>query len=143
MVRRHMAASAVLVAFGALGVCSAAWAHHGSSAYADKVTIPKDATVTTFQWANPHTIVMFDVKDDNGQIVHWAAEAGSPSALSLLGWSKSAIQPGDRITVYVFRAKSDSPVGRLNKIVMADGTEYRDSQLGNGPRGDSGQGSAQ
>ena len=31
----------------------------------------------------------------------------------------------------------------LNKIVMADGTEYRDSQLGNGPRGDSGQGSAQ
>jgi hypothetical protein len=43
----------------------------------------------------------------------------------------------------VFRAKSGSPVGRLNKIVMADGTEYRDSQLGNGPRGDSGQGSAQ
>ena len=107
------------------------------------MTILKNATVTTFQWANPHTIVMFHVKDDKGQIVHWAAEAGSPSALSLIGWSKSAIQPGDTITVYVFRAKSDSPVGRLNKIVMADGTEYRDSQLGNGPRGDSGQGSAQ
>jgi hypothetical protein len=38
MVRRHMAASAVLVAFGVLGVRGAAWAHHGSSAYADKVT---------------------------------------------------------------------------------------------------------
>ena len=62
MVRRHMAASAVLVAFGVLGVCGSAWAHHGSSAYAEKLTILKDATVTTFQWANPHTIVMFDVK---------------------------------------------------------------------------------
>lgn len=144
MLRKHVAASAVMVAFGVLGVCgSAAWAHHGSSAYAEQLTILKDATVTTFQWANPHTIVMFDVKDDKGQTVHWAAEAGSPSALSLIGWSKSAIQPGDTITVYVFRAKSGSPVGRLNKIVMADGTEYRDSQLGNGPRGDSGQGSAQ
>jgi hypothetical protein len=143
MGRRYMAASAVLVAFGVLGVCRSASAHHGSSAYADQVTVLKDATVTTFQWANPHTIVMFDVKDDAGRSVHWPAEAGSPSALSLIGWSKSAIQPGDTITVYVFRAKSGSPVGRLNKIVMADGTEYRDSQLGNGPRGGSGQGSAQ
>src|SRR5262249_2780416 len=78
MVRRHMAASALLVAFGVLGVCGSAWAHHGSSAYADQLTILKNATVTTFQWANPHTIVMFDVKDDKGQIAHWAAEAGSP-----------------------------------------------------------------
>jgi len=107
------------------------------------LTILKGATVTTFQWANPHTIVMFDVKDDKGQVAHWAAEAGSPSALSLIGWSKSAIQPGDVITVYVFQTKSGNPVGRLNKIVMADGTEYRDSQLGNGPRGDAGRGSAQ
>jgi len=74
---------------------------------------------------------------------HCDVRRGSPSALSLIGWSKSAIQPSDTITVYVFRAKSDSAVGRLNKIIMADGTEYRDSQLGNGPRGDSGQGSAQ
>ena len=139
MVRRHMAAS-VLVAFGVLGMCSVAWAHHGSSAYSEKLTILKDATVTNFQWANPHTIVMFDVKNDKGQIVHWAAEAGSPSALSLIGWSKSAIEPGDTITVYMYGAKSGSPVGRLNKIVMADGTEYHDSQLGNGPRGDSAQG---
>ena len=143
MVRRCMTASAMLVAF-VLAVSGSASAHHGSSAYSEQLTVLKGATVTTFQWANPHTIVMFDVKDDKGQIVHWAAEAGSPSALSLIGWSKGAIQPGDTITVYVFQTKSGTPVGRLNKIVMADGTEYRDSQLGNGPRGGgSGQGSAQ
>lgn len=142
MVRKHMTASALLVVLGVLGVCGSARAHHGSAAYSGEVTILKDATVTKFQWANPHSFVMFDVTDDKGQIVHWAAEAGSPSALSLIGWSKGAIQPGDKIAVYVFQTKSGNPVGRLNKVVMADGTEYRDSQLG-GARGSSGRGGAQ
>ena len=109
--------------------CGPAFAHHGSQAYSDKVTILKDATVTKFQWGNPHSIVMFDVTD-KGKVVHWAGEAGSPSALSLIGWSKGAIQPGDKVTVYIFQAKSGNSVGRLNKVVLADGTEYHDSQLG-------------
>jgi uncharacterized protein DUF6152 len=73
---------------------------------------------------------MFDVKDDKGNDVHWAGEAGSPSALGLIGWSKSSVQPGDVITVYMFPARSGKNVGRLNKIVLADGTELHDSQLG-------------
>ena len=143
MVRRRVGVLAWLAAIGVLAASGSAWAHHGSAAYSDEVTILKEATVTVFQWANPHSFVRFDVKDEKGQMVHWAAEAGSPSALSLIGWSKSAIQPGDTITVYVFQSKSGAPVGRLNKIVMEDGTEYLDSQLGNGPRGGSGRGSAQ
>ena len=90
MVRKHMTASALLVVLGVLGVCGSAWAHHGSAAYSDELTILEDATVTRFQWANPHSFVMVDVKDDQGQTVRWAAEAGSPSALSLIGWSKGA-----------------------------------------------------
>ena len=113
-----------------LAMCSPAFAHHGSSAYSDKPTVLKDATVTKFQWANPHCIVAFDVTDAKGTIVHWAGEAGSPSALGLIGWTKGAIRPGDKVTVYIFQAKSGNPVGRLNKIVLADGSELRDSQLG-------------
>ena len=106
------------------------FAHHGSAAYSDKMTTFKEATVTKLVWGNPHTIVLFDVKDDKGNATHWAAEAGSPSALTLIGWSKASLQPGDVVTVYVFPAKSGSPAGRLNKIVLADGTTLRDSQLG-------------
>jgi hypothetical protein len=115
---------------GVLTVCGTGFAHHGATSYANNVVVLKDATVTKFVWANPHTIVLFDVKDDNGNVAHWAGEAGSPSAVGLLGWTKSSLQPGDVITVYIYPAKSGSPVGRLNKIVFADGKTLRDSQLG-------------
>jgi Family of unknown function (DUF6152) len=115
---------------GAAGFCAPVFAHHGAAAYLDKISVLKDATVTKFVWANPHSILLFDVKDDKGGVTHWAGEAGSPSAIGLLGWNRNSVQPGDVITVYIFPAKTGNPVGRLNKIVFADGRELRDSQLG-------------
>jgi Family of unknown function (DUF6152) len=113
-----------------LSACGPLFAHHGAAAYADKIVVLKDATVTKFLWANPHNIVMFDVKDDKGDITHWAGEAGSPSATGLLGWTRNSFQPGDVVTIYIYPAKSGNPVGRLNKIVFSDGKILRDSQLG-------------
>jgi hypothetical protein len=109
-----------------------AFAHHGSAAYATSVVVMKDAKVTNFLWNNPHCIIMFDAKDDKGNVAHWAAEIGSPPAVSLLGWTRNSLQPGDIVTVYMWPAKSGRPVGRLNRIVFPDGKELRDSQLGGG-----------
>jgi hypothetical protein len=123
---------AVLV--GVLTVGSPLFAHHGSAAYKpDKVIVLKHATVTRFVWANPHAMVLFDVKDDKGNVSHWAGEAGSPSAVRLLGWTKNSLQPGDVITVHLNPSKFESTVGRLDKIVLANGTTLMDS-----PRGDRG-----
>lgn len=128
--QKKLIASAAMT-LGVLAICSATFAHHGSAVYETaKVVVLKDATVTKFIWANPHSIVMFDAKDENGKTAHWAAEAGSPSALSLIGWTKNSIKPGDVITAYVFQSKTGNSVGRLNKIVLADGTSLKDSALG-------------
>jgi len=105
-------------------------AHHGNAAYADNAIELKQATVTKFNWANPHSLLYFDVKDQKGNIVHWVGETGSPSALELIGWSKTVVEPGDVITVFLYPAKSGSPAGRLNKIVLPDGTTLHDTQLG-------------
>ena len=119
---------------GLLSVCGPSFAHHGSAAYkTDKVIVLKQAMVTKFVWANPHTMIMFDVKDDKGNVTHWAGEAGSPSAVRLLGWTKNSLQAGDLITVHLYPSKFESNVGRLEKIVLADGTTLKDS-----PRGDRG-----
>jgi hypothetical protein len=93
----------------------------------------KQATVTKFLWTNPHAMLLFDVKDDNGNFTHWAGEAGSPSAVRLQGWTKNSLQPGDIVTVELYPSKFESNVGRLEKIVLADG-----ATLQNSPRGDRG-----
>jgi hypothetical protein len=122
-----------------LAVSTPAFAHHGNAAYEPTVTEIKNATVTGMAWANPHTIVQFDVKNDKGEPVHWSAELGSPSALSLIGWSKTSLMPGDVITVYIHQAKTKNPVGRIEHIVLADGSQLRDSS-GGGDAGDTGGG---
>jgi Family of unknown function (DUF6152) len=107
------------------------FAHHGNTAYdTNKAVVLKGATVTKFVWGNPHTFLMVDVKDEKGNVVHWAGEAGSPSSLGLLGWTKDSVQPGDVITVYIYQSKTGRPVGRLNRIVLADGSTLKDSALG-------------
>jgi hypothetical protein len=115
---------------GLLAVCGPVLAHHGNAAYANKVVEFKQATVTKFLWSNPHSLIDFDVKDDKGNVAHWVAETASPEALRLIGWSKTSIGPGDVITVYMYPAKTGNPAGRLNKIVLADGTTLHDTQLG-------------
>lgn len=56
---------------GFLMVGAPLFAHHGNAAYdTNKAVVFKGATVTNFVWANPHCIVMFDVKDDKGNVGH-------------------------------------------------------------------------
>ena len=131
-------ASLVLFA-GILSVCASAFAHHGAAAYdMSKPVVLKDCVVTKYSWINPHTLIMFDYKDDKGNVQHWTTEIGSPAAVSLVGWNRASLKAGDVITVYVWQSKTHLPVGRLNKIILADGSTLRDSQTGadNGGRSD-------
>ena len=124
---------------GLLTMGSPLFAHHGAAAYdMSKPVVMKGAVVTRYIWANPHTLVFFDAKDDKGGTTHWSVELGSPSAVALMGWNRTSLKPGEVITVYMFPAKNGNPVGRINKIVLADGALLRDSQTGadNGGRAD-------
>jgi hypothetical protein len=119
------------LAVGVLIVSGPLSAHHGNVAYdMSKMVVLKNATVTKFFWANPHNILTFDVKGDNGNVVHWSGETGSPAALGPFGWTRDVVKPGDVITVYIFASKVGTPVGIINKIVLPDGNEFVDVPLG-------------
>jgi hypothetical protein len=105
-------------------------AHHGNAAYADEITEFKQATVTKFAWANPHALINFDAKDAKGNLVHMVVETAAPQALRLIGWTKDSVAPGGVITVRMYVAKNGNPAGRLQKIILADGSELHDTQLG-------------
>jgi hypothetical protein len=115
---------------GLLALCGPVWAHHGTAANADKITELKQVTVTKFAWANPHSLIFFDSKNANGEVVHWVCETAAPQALRLIGWSKTSIEPGDVVTIDLYPAKNGNPVGRLQKIALADGTVLHDTVLG-------------
>lgn len=128
--KAKFAAPAILV-LGLLALCSPLFAHHGESAYnMDHPVEVKNCIVSKLMWTNPHTFVMCDSKDDKGGTLHWAAEGGSPNALTLRGWTPNTVQSGDVITLYLFQDKSGKTVGRIQKIVLPDGKEFRDSILG-------------
>ena len=105
-------------------------AHHGNAAYADDITEFKQATVTKFAWANPHALINFDAKDEKGNVVHMVVETAAPQALRLIGWERTSVAPGDVITVRMYVSKNGNPAGRLQKIILADGSELHDTQLG-------------
>ncbi len=115
---------------GLLALCSPIFAHHGSAAYDNtKLVVLKNATVTKVNWGNPHTLVLFDVKDDKGNIEHWVVEGGAASAVSTTGWTKNAVQPGDVITVYMYQVKNGAHIGRTGKVVLANGTVFGSGEL--------------
>jgi hypothetical protein len=98
-------------------------AHHGNAAYDDKNPITIKGTVTEFAWTNPHAQIYLDVKDDKGNIVHWAVETYSPGKLVRAGWARDSVKVGDQVSINLIPAKSGSPVGFLHKLVLPNGKE--------------------
>lgn len=135
---RNRLLMACVMGVAVLAFCGPLLAHHGTPAYEDKITEFKQAKVTRFAWANPHALIDFDAKDAKGKVVHMVCETAAPQALRLIGWSKESLQPGDVITVRMYVAKNGNPAGRLNKIILADGTELHDTVLGGDAGGKTG-----
>src|SRR5665213_3558861 len=90
--------AAIAIVSGLLAVCNPALAHHGNAAYdMTKLVTLKNAKVTSVLWANPHIVTYFDVTDQNGKVIHWVDEGGSPEAVLGQGWRSGTLQSGDVI----------------------------------------------
>jgi hypothetical protein len=100
------------------------FAHHGgTSLYDVSKQITVNATVTDFVWTNPHVEIELDAKDDSGKVSHWILEASSPPVMVSHGWNRKSVQTGDVIKVTFNPSKSGLNVGRLIKLIKADGEE--------------------
>ena len=111
------------IVVGLLVVSGPTFAHHGTANYDMTKVVTLKGTVTDFQFINPHTLILFDVKNEKGIVEHWQAEATSPNHLVRAGWTKNIVKSGDEITISGFRAKNGSTVMRFQKMVLANGQE--------------------
>jgi hypothetical protein len=100
----------------------AVFAHHGTAvSYDESKTITLTGVVTKFVWSNPHAHILFDVTDESGTVVHWAAEGSSPANWAKLGWNRATLKDGDKITITMHPSKAGTPVGVVTKVVTPDG----------------------
>ncbi len=102
-------------------------AHHGETNYDTEKLFTVKATVTKFEFINPHTQITLEAKNDKGEVETWVCEARSPAMLVRNGgWDKNTLKPGDVITAIGFRAKNGTNILRLKKIVLSNGKELPD-----------------
>ena len=97
-------------------------AHHGAAQFdvGKKVTVK--GTVVEWFWANPHCFLRFDAAGDDGQVVRWAVETQSGPNIVPQGFTKQTFKVGDEVTVTLEPVKNGRPLGRLLRVVLADGS---------------------
>jgi len=110
----------------ALGAAAPALAHHSFAAVYDtnqQVTV--HGVIAQVKLTNPHSWFYLDVKNDKGEVEHWAFEAGTPSGMIRNGFKPNEVKAGDEVTITAFHARDASQNrGMLKDLKTADGTTY-------------------
>ena len=98
-------------------------AHHSFGAEYDvNQPITLTGVITKIEWTNPHSFFYIDVSDKSGKVANWKLEGYGPGVLYRLGWKKDVtMKPGDRITVFGWRARDGTNWAHSREITLADG----------------------
>jgi hypothetical protein len=115
----------VLVAASGIGLLLAAGtarAHHAFAAEFDsKRPLTLHGTVTEWEMVNPHSWIHIDVKGDDGKVVPWMVEAGSPNSLLRLGFTKNSLPAGTELVIEGYQAKDRSNLAVGKNITFTNG----------------------
>ena len=79
-----------------------------------------------------------DVKGEDGQVVPWMIEGGSPNSLYRLGFTKDALPAGTEILLEGYRAKDGSNRAVGKNITLPDGKRLFLGGSAPGANGDEG-----
>lgn len=89
----------LLVAAGLSVLSGLLFAHHSVTNYDREHPVTLTGTVTDFLFVNPHVLIVFEVTQEDGTVVKWAAGTAPPQRLYRAGWNTKTLKPGDQITV--------------------------------------------
>ena len=118
----HVRLSIGIAILGLLAAAVPVPAHHAFGAEFD-IARPLNirGTVTMMEWVNPHSWIHIDVKGQDGTLVNWMIEGGSPNSLLRLGFTKNALLPGMEIVVDGYQAKDGTHKGVGRSLTFTDG----------------------
>lgn len=100
------------------------FAHHSATMFEKEKTITVEGVVKQFQYTNPHSWLLVDVKNKNGSITTWGFEAEGPSTLQRSGIRPSDFAAGTKLKITGRPMKDGTPAAIWTEAVRADGKRF-------------------
>jgi hypothetical protein len=107
-----------------------ATAHHSTAAFDTSRVVKIEGTVTQFRWINPHASIKIDgTSEGDDPDGLWTVEMTAPNILINQGWTRTALQVGDKVTMFVNPLRNavtlnDGSTGSLYVgVILADGSK--------------------
>jgi hypothetical protein len=97
-------------------------AHHSTTMFDHSKSVKITGTVKEVHWTNPHVAIFVEGVITEGQEpTVWLMEMTSPGNLVRAGsWTRTAVKPGDKVTVDFSPLRDGNKGGALKKITLAD-----------------------
>jgi len=109
--------AAIGIAAAALAAADDAAAHHSFAMFDQSKQVAVSGVVRDFQWTNPHAFIEIE---DTKQ-TRWSIELNSPNNLIRQGWTRTALKPGDKVTVLLNPLRNGTPGGLFNAVTLPTG----------------------
>jgi hypothetical protein len=90
----HCSRAVILALFA-----SPIFAHHSGAMFDNKKEVTVTGTVKSFQFSNPHSWLLIDVKGKDGKVTTWGFEAEGPSTLTRAGIRKGDFPVGTEVVI--------------------------------------------
>jgi hypothetical protein len=120
--RRAWRATATLLSGAVFMLFSTpAYVHHSGAMFDMSKEVKISGTVVEFHWTNPHSSFSVSVPNSDGTTSVWSVEMNSPNNLVRVGWKRTTIKPGDKVTVTVRPLRDGAPGGQYVSIVLPNG----------------------
>jgi Family of unknown function (DUF6152) len=102
-----------------------ALAHHSAVMFDDTKEVTITGTIKEFQYTNPHSWLLVNVKNKDGSVTTWGFEAEGPSTLMRAGIHKSDFMPGTEVTMTGHPMRDGRPAATWMKAVRtSDGKVF-------------------
>jgi hypothetical protein len=97
-------------------------AHHSAAGIDRTRTAVVRGTVKEFRWANPHSWIDLEVRNDKGVVQTWSIEMTSPAFLIRAGWKSTTLKAGDEVSVTVRPFRNGDPGGLFVSVTLPGGS---------------------
>jgi hypothetical protein len=121
----HPHTKTLAIALALAAVAAPAIAHHSGAMFDEKKEVTLTGVVKEFQYTNPHSWLLVDVKSPDGKVTTWGFEAEGPSTLMRAGIRRSDFAPGTPLTITGHPMRDGRPAATWMKAMRAtDNKEF-------------------